>query len=70
MGLGGYLAANSDAEHYESERKREEREVKEIPDEEAREVAKVFTDYGLDSRRGRSCRRGHDQEAQSSGSTS
>jgi VIT1/CCC1 family predicted Fe2+/Mn2+ transporter len=38
MGLGGYLAARSDAEHYESERKREEREVEEIPDEEAREV--------------------------------
>jgi len=47
MGLGGYLAARSDAEHYESERKREEREVEEIPDEEAREVQKVFTDYGL-----------------------
>jgi VIT1/CCC1 family predicted Fe2+/Mn2+ transporter len=47
MGLGGYLAARSDAEHYESERIREEQEVKEIPDEEAREVVKVFTDYGL-----------------------
>ncbi len=47
MGLGGYLAARSDAEHYESERKREEREVEEIPDEEAAEVQKVFTDYGL-----------------------
>ncbi|HEY4961772.1 MAG TPA: VIT1/CCC1 transporter family protein [Terriglobales bacterium] len=49
MGLGGYLAARSDAEHYESERLREEREVEEIPDEEAREVQKVFTDYGLTS---------------------
>jgi VIT1/CCC1 family predicted Fe2+/Mn2+ transporter len=47
MGLGGYLAARSDAEHYESERLREEREVAEIPDEEAREVMNVFTDYGL-----------------------
>ena len=47
MGLGGYLAARSDAEHYESERQREEREVEEIPDEEAREVMNVFTDYGL-----------------------
>ena len=47
MGLGGYLAARSDAEHYESERRREEREVEEIPDEEAREVQNVFTDYGL-----------------------
>ena len=47
MGLGGYLAANSDAEHYASERRREEREVEEIPDEEAREVQNVFADYGL-----------------------
>ena len=47
MGLGGYLAARSDAEHYASERLREEREVEEIPDEEALEVQKVFTDYGL-----------------------
>ena len=47
MGLGGYLAAKSDAEHYTSERLREEREVEEIPEEEAREVQKVFTDYGL-----------------------
>src|ERR1700687_1962000 len=47
MGLGGYLAARSDAEHYESERLREEREVEEIPHEEAREVQEVFTNYGL-----------------------
>ena len=47
MGLGGYLAARSDAEHYASERLREEREVEEIPDEEAREVQNVFTEYGL-----------------------
>jgi VIT1/CCC1 family predicted Fe2+/Mn2+ transporter len=47
MGLGGYLAARSDAEHYESERQREAREVREIPEEEAREVQKVFADYGL-----------------------
>jgi VIT1/CCC1 family predicted Fe2+/Mn2+ transporter len=47
MGLGGYLAAKSDAEHYVSERLREEREVEEIPEEEAREVQKVFADYGL-----------------------
>ena len=47
MGLGGYLAAKSDAEHYVSEREREVREVEEIPDEEAREVQKVFAEYGL-----------------------
>ncbi|HAF13642.1 MAG TPA: iron transporter [Blastocatellia bacterium] len=47
MGLGGYLAAKSDAEHYAREREREKREVAEIPQEEMREVAEVFQDYGL-----------------------
>src|SRR6266699_3518106 len=46
MGLGGYLAARGDAEHYDSERKREQREVKEIPEEEMAEVSRVFQDYG------------------------
>jgi VIT1/CCC1 family predicted Fe2+/Mn2+ transporter len=47
MGLGGYLAARSDAEHYEQERAREYREIKEIPDEEMAEVSRVFQAYGL-----------------------
>src|SRR4026209_1225415 len=47
MGLGGYLAAKSDAEHYAKEREREKREVAEIPEEEMREVAEVFHAYGL-----------------------
>ena len=47
MGLGGYLAAKSDAEHYQQERLREEREIVEIPEEEAREVNLVFRSYGL-----------------------
>ena len=47
MGLGGYMAAKSDAEHYAKEREREKREVVEIPHEEMREVAEVFTAYGL-----------------------
>jgi VIT1/CCC1 family predicted Fe2+/Mn2+ transporter len=47
MGLGGYLAAKSDAEHYAKEREREKREVAEIPPEEMREVAEVFQAYGL-----------------------
>ncbi len=47
MGLGGYLAARTDAEHYESERKREIREIAELPDVETEEVAKVFREYGL-----------------------
>jgi VIT1/CCC1 family predicted Fe2+/Mn2+ transporter len=47
MGLGGYLAAKSDAEHYRSERAREQREVKELPAHEAAEVADIFRSYGL-----------------------
>ena len=49
MGLGGYLAARTDAEHFASERAREYREVKEMPEEEAEEVADVFRSYGLDA---------------------
>jgi vacuolar iron transporter family protein len=47
MGLGGYLAAKSDAEHYVKEREREKREVADIPQEEMREVAEVLQSYGL-----------------------
>jgi VIT1/CCC1 family predicted Fe2+/Mn2+ transporter len=47
MGLGGYLAARSDAEHYASERAREEREVHEKPAMEVAEVQEVFRAYGL-----------------------
>jgi VIT1/CCC1 family predicted Fe2+/Mn2+ transporter len=49
MGLGGYLAARGDAEHYEQEKVREYREIKEIPEEEKAEVSRVFTRYGLPS---------------------
>ena len=47
MGLGGYLAARSDAEHYASERRREDHEVVQMPAAEAEEVAQVFRGYGL-----------------------
>src|SRR5580704_14324395 len=47
MGLGGYLAARTDREHYESERQREIREAREIPEEEAAEVSRVFEGWGL-----------------------
>jgi VIT1/CCC1 family predicted Fe2+/Mn2+ transporter len=47
MGLGGYLAARSDAEHYVSEKQREEREVATVPDIERDEVAVLFRGYGL-----------------------
>jgi len=47
MGLGGYLAAKSDAEHYESERRREEREIVERVDDEINETREIFESYGL-----------------------
>ena len=47
MGLGGYLAAKTDLEHYTAERKRELREIREMPDTEAEEVAAVFRSYGI-----------------------
>jgi len=47
MGLGGYLAARTDREHYESERAREMRETVELPEKEREEVADVFRAYGM-----------------------
>jgi len=47
MGLGGYLAAKTDAEHYAAELAREKQEIKDIPDEEAREVTAILQQYGL-----------------------
>jgi VIT1/CCC1 family predicted Fe2+/Mn2+ transporter len=47
MGLGGYLAARTDVEHYAAERFREEREVEAIPEREAQEVEDVLRTYGL-----------------------
>ena len=47
MGLGGYLAARTDAEHYASEEAHERRETVEMPDEETEEVVQIFRSYGL-----------------------
>ena len=47
MGLGGYLAARTDRDHYLSEREREYRETVELPDRETEEVADVFRGYGM-----------------------
>jgi VIT1/CCC1 family predicted Fe2+/Mn2+ transporter len=47
MGLGGYLAARSDAEHYASELAREETEIREKPEAEVVEVENVLGAYGL-----------------------
>jgi VIT1/CCC1 family predicted Fe2+/Mn2+ transporter len=47
MGLGGYLAAKSDAEHFESEHLREETEVRAVPETETGEVQQILQSYGL-----------------------
>ncbi len=47
MGLGGYLAARGDAEHYAHEQVREEKEIVTLPDAEAQEVREIFQTYGL-----------------------
>jgi VIT1/CCC1 family predicted Fe2+/Mn2+ transporter len=47
MGLGGYLAARTDRDHYQSERQREIRETVELPEKETEEVADVFRAYGM-----------------------
>ena len=50
MGLGGYLAARTESDHYRSERAREMRETVEIPEKETEEVADVFRSYGMAER--------------------
>jgi VIT1/CCC1 family predicted Fe2+/Mn2+ transporter len=47
MGLGGYLAAKTDRDHYRNELAREMRETIELPDKERDEVAEVFRGYGM-----------------------
>ena len=47
MGLGGFLAARSEAEHYRSELARERDEIQTIPEVEAQEVREIFESYGL-----------------------
>src|SRR5437764_6351617 len=47
MGLGGYLAAKTDRDHYENELAREMRETVDLPDKERDEVADVFRGYGM-----------------------
>jgi vacuolar iron transporter family protein len=47
MGLGGYLAARTDREHYLSELERERNEIIEKPDLERQEVADVLLQWGV-----------------------
>ncbi|CAN5170414.1 VIT1/CCC1 transporter family protein [soil metagenome] len=47
MGLGGYLAARGEIEHFDSERGREMMEVKKVPRLEEREIIDIFAGYGV-----------------------
>jgi len=47
MGLGGYLAAKTEKEYYESEERREHREVQLVPQVETKEVEDIFREYGV-----------------------
>lgn len=47
MGLGGYLGAKTEKEHYDSERKREFREVECVPHVEAKECADILVEFGV-----------------------
>jgi VIT1/CCC1 family predicted Fe2+/Mn2+ transporter len=50
MGLGGFLAGRTEADHYDSELKREYEEVERVPDQEKKEVMEVFADFGLSTK--------------------
>ena len=47
MGLGGYLAARTDAQHYDAEEKRERWEIDHKRDLEIAEITEIFEGYGL-----------------------
>jgi len=47
MGLGGYLASRGDSEHFAAEKRREELEVVERPEDEAAEIYEIFHQYGV-----------------------
>jgi VIT1/CCC1 family predicted Fe2+/Mn2+ transporter len=47
MGLGGYLAARTDQEHFASEERREHFEIDKLPEQEKAELRDIFRSYGL-----------------------
>lgn len=48
MGLGGYLAAKTEEQHYASEEERERWEIVHLPARERQEVEDVFREWGLE----------------------
>lgn len=47
MGLGAWLAADTEAKHYAVEEARERREVRDMPEAEEEEIYEIFEGYGL-----------------------
>ena len=47
MGLGGYLAGKTEVDHYNSEHRREEWEVDNLPEKEKEEVREIFAEMGM-----------------------
>ncbi len=50
MGLGGYLAGRTDVEHFDSEKRREEAEVEQVPEREKQEIRDILAEYGISKR--------------------
>jgi VIT1/CCC1 family predicted Fe2+/Mn2+ transporter len=48
MGLGAYLAAVTERDHYLNEEKREQAEVVEKPEDEKEEIYEIMQEYGID----------------------
>jgi len=48
MGLGAYLAAVTERDHYLSEEKREQLEVETRPEDEREEIYEIMAEYGID----------------------
>jgi VIT1/CCC1 family predicted Fe2+/Mn2+ transporter len=47
MGLGGYLAGQTEIEHYDAEEKREYEEIEKLHEVEIRETKEIFAQYGV-----------------------
>lgn len=47
MGLGGYLAGQTEIEHYNTEERREYEEIEKLHEVEIRETKEIFAEYGV-----------------------
>ena len=47
MGLGGYLAGQTEVEHYDTEERREYEEIEKLHEGEIRETKEIFAEYGI-----------------------